>query len=103
MLLKQSKTTVRTASTKDQNDLASLIHFETYVHRHLDYRPPLEYMGRTPFPIMDQDGEIVAALACPPDPPRVSWVRLFAASHNVSTERAWRTLWPVALEQLERI
>lgn len=100
MLLKQTKTNVRAANQTDHKNLASLIHFETYVHRHLDYRPPLDYLGTEPFPIIDQGGEIVAALACPPDPPGVSWVRLFAASHDISPEKAWKTLWPVAKEQL---
>lgn len=49
---------------------------------------------------MEQAGEIVATLACPPDPPRVAWVRLFAASNRISAEKAWNILWPYTYEQL---
>jgi ribosomal protein S18 acetylase RimI-like enzyme len=50
---------------------------------------------------MEQSGEIVATLACPPDPPSVAWVRLFAASNRFSAEKAWKVLWPYAYAQLK--
>jgi ribosomal protein S18 acetylase RimI-like enzyme len=43
---------------------------------------------------------VLAALACPPDPPSVAWIRLFAAVQNIPIERAWQALWYEALDEL---
>lgn len=91
---------VRPVRLEDRSKLASLIHFELYVHRHLDWRPPLEWIGESPYLVAQQGSQVVAALACPPDPPGVAWIRLFAVSSLVPLERAWRNLWPEALQQL---
>lgn len=94
---------IRAATVADRQKLANLMHFEVYVHRHLDWRPPLEWLGEEPYLVAEQRGVIVAALACPPDPPNVAWIRLFAASSSISPQRAWHTLWPEAAEQVSRM
>jgi ribosomal protein S18 acetylase RimI-like enzyme len=94
------KLNVRRAGLEDRQKLANLIHFEIYVHRHLDWRPPLDWLGNHPYLVAEKNGEIVAALACPPDPPKVAWIRLFAISANISIEKAWGALWPEAREIL---
>jgi ribosomal protein S18 acetylase RimI-like enzyme len=91
---------IRPVQLEDRSKLANLIHFEQYVHRHLDWRPPLEWIGEHPYLVAQQGSQVVAALACPPDPPGVAWIRLFAASSQVPLERAWRNLWEEALQQL---
>ena len=40
---------VRTARPDDRQALANLIHFEVYVHRHLDWRHPLDWLGCQPY------------------------------------------------------
>jgi ribosomal protein S18 acetylase RimI-like enzyme len=97
------KLSVRPATQADRQDLANLIHFEIYVHRHLDWRPPLDWLGHQPYLLAEQDGNIVAALACPPDPPDVGWIRLFAVSSLVSVEKVWQVLWPEARELLAEL
>jgi len=92
--------TIRSAEEGDIQRLANLIHFETHVHRHLDWRPPLEWVGYEPYLVAEMDGNLVATLACPPDPKDVSWIRLFAISSELSVQKAWDELWPVALGQL---
>jgi ribosomal protein S18 acetylase RimI-like enzyme len=92
MLIKNASIT-REATTSDLQKLANLIHFEAHIHRHLDYRPPLDWVGNPPFLVLEHNNSIAAALACPPDPPEVAWIRLFAASTRVQTQRAWETLW----------
>lgn len=94
------KLSVRTATPEDRQKLANLIHFEIYVHRHLDWRPPLDWIGHQPYLLAEQNDKILAALACPPDPPKVAWLRLFAASSEISVRRAWEALWPEAHSQL---
>ncbi len=90
----------RSATSEDLSKLANLIHFEAYVHRHLDYRLPLDWVGYEPFIILEDRGSIEAALACPPDPPSVVWIRLFAVSTHISPNHAWNILWEKALEKL---
>jgi len=99
-MLTQLQLSVRTASPNDRQKLANLIHFEVFVHRHLDWRPPLDWIGSHPYLIAEQRGNIIAALACPPDPPEVAWIRVFGAASNISVERAWHALWPEALAML---
>jgi ribosomal protein S18 acetylase RimI-like enzyme len=92
---------IRLARAEDYSRLAKLVHLETvYVHRHLDWRAPLDWLGHNPFLVMEEEGEVVAALACPVDPPGVAWVRLFAVASEYPLEMAWDELWTEAYHQL---
>ena len=97
----QTHRITRSATSDDRKRLSYLVHFETFVHRHLDYRPPLDWIGNTPFPILEQGNEIISALACPPDPPQVAWIRFFATVYHSSVEQAWQILWPIAYAELQ--
>ncbi len=96
----RNRVSVRLAQEKDRNQLANLIHFGSWVHRHLDWRPPLDWIGYQPYLIAERDGHILAALACPPDPPEAAWVRLFAIASEITVAEAWEVLWPAAHEYL---
>jgi [ribosomal protein S18]-alanine N-acetyltransferase len=91
---------IRSVEPEDRPHLANLIHFEPNVHRHLEWRPPLDWIGHTPFLTAERDGVLYSALACPPDTPDVSWIRLFAVSSKWGSGPAWKTLWPVAQAEL---
>ncbi|MDH3945014.1 MAG: hypothetical protein OEV06_13050, partial [Anaerolineae bacterium] len=58
-----AKMAVREALQSDRRQLTNLLHFETYVHRHLDWRPPLDWIGYSPFLLLEQADKIEAALA----------------------------------------
>ena len=87
---------VRPAILTDQRQIANLMHFGPYVHRHLDWRYPLDWIGSPPFYVLENQGQISAALACPPDPPLAAWVRLFVNSGKIPLQEAWQTLWTAA-------
>ena len=91
---------IREATEADRQRLANLLHFEMYVHRHLDWRTPLEWIGCTPFLLAEHDHDLVAVLACSPEPPEVAWIRLFAAAAGVPLKSAWQPLWDSARNQL---
>lgn len=95
-----SGVTVRAADHRDKQRLADLTYFETRVHRHLDWRPPLEWLGYRPFLIIERGDKLLAALACPPDPASVAWIRLFAIDTHFDPLEAWRTLWPRVQDEL---
>jgi len=91
---------IRQATDQDSQAIARLIHYEIHVHRHLDWRPPLEWIEYQPFLVVESDRQLLAALACPPDPPGVAWIRLFACAAQFSARTAWTELWPRAREAL---
>jgi len=97
----QTRLVVRPAEDRDRRQLTNLIHFETYVHRHLDWRQPLDWLGHQPYYVAEDDGGLLAALACPPDPPHVAWVRTFAVSSRTAPSEAWSALWPQVQQHLE--
>ena len=93
---------VRPAGLQDRQLISNLIFFQNHAHRHLDWRHPLDWLGSPYFWLMEEDGRALAALACPPDPPGIAWVRLFACSGLVSAVEAWSTLWELARNEIAR-
>lgn len=96
-----SRFSVRPATEVDRHKLATLIHFSPYVHRHLDWRAPLDWLGTEPFLVAERNDQILAALACPADIPDLAWVRLFAVSTALLVDDAWEMMWPVAQRLME--
>lgn len=101
-MITQTELTVRPALSTDRNSLANIFHFEPFVHRHLDWRPPLDWLGHEPYLIMEKGDRLQAALACPPDPPGVAWVRVFACQSRLPVENAWDPLWLSTVEWLRQ-
>lgn len=92
---------VRIADLHDHQALSSLLFFEPRAHRHLDWRAPLDWLGSPHFWVLEENGRIAAALACPDDPRGVAWMRLFVAHGSPLPEQhAWDTLWNAAHESL---
>ena len=91
---------VRPAVLTDQRHIANLIHFSSQVHRHLDWRSPLDWIGSLPFFVLESQGQVIAALGCPPDPPYVTWVRLFVNSGKIPVQESWQILWDRARAEL---
>jgi len=87
---------VRPAVPQDQHQIANLMFFEAHVHRHLDWRAPLEWLGSPDYWVVEDNGSVLAVLACPQDPAKVAWVRLFAHAKQLSLNDAWDVLWKTA-------
>jgi hypothetical protein len=94
-------TFVRPADSKDQRQLSNLIFFETRLHRHLDWRSPLEWLGAPYYWALEEGGQIMAALACPEELRGIAWVRLFVYTGHWSAEAAWNLLWATARQEIE--
>ena len=95
-------TLVRPADSNDHQRLSNLIFFETRLHRHLDWRSPLEWLGDPFYWALDEGGHLSAALACPIESPGITWVRLFVHAGRWSAENAWNLLWHTAKEEIAR-
>ncbi len=91
---------LRQAIPEDSARLRQLLRDGKYVHRHLDWRSPLDWLGYQPFWLLLSSERVEAALACPPDPPGVAWVRLFACSEQERPSEAWHALFPRVLDGL---
>ena len=96
-------TFVRPAAPSDRQQLSNLIFFENRLHRHLDWRSPLDWLGAPFYWALDDGGQITAALACPTEREGIAWVRLFVYSGRWSAENAWAMLWPAAREEIARM
>ena len=91
---------VRPAVPQDQHQIANLMFFESHVHRHLDWRAPLEWLGFPYYWVVEDDGNVLAALACPQEPAEVAWVRLFAHARQLPLDDAWTVLWKAAQKDI---
>ncbi len=87
---------VRCAVMEDHNQIANLIFFEANTHRHLDWRSALEWIGSQNYWVLEYNGRIIAALACPEDPQNIAWIRLFSYHQDFSSLEAWSALWETA-------
>jgi ribosomal protein S18 acetylase RimI-like enzyme len=86
---------IRKATKQDYQALSFFIGGSEYVHRHLDWRASLDWLGYDPYLILQKREVIQAVLACPPDPPGIAWIRLFAVSLSlIRPSLAWDILFP---------
>ena len=86
----------RPAVPQDQRQIANLMFFESHVHRHLDWRAPLDWLGSPYYWVVEDNARVLAVFACPQDPAGVAWVRLFAHARNLPLDDAWSVLWKQA-------
>jgi len=91
---------VRRATQADQRKIASLMYFEPRVHRHLDWRGPLDWLGSPHYWVLEGGADVLAALACPQDPPGIAWIRLFTCTAPLEEMDAWTPLWETARETI---
>jgi ribosomal protein S18 acetylase RimI-like enzyme len=93
---------VRPVDLNDHQQLSNLIFFETHIHRHLDWRSPLEWLGAPFYWALEEHRTITAALACPTEVEGIAWVRLFVYGEHGSADNAWALLWSTAKEEIAR-
>ncbi len=66
-------------------------------HRHLDWCPPLDWLGSQPFILMESDEGIQGCLICPEDPPEIAWIRYFACAVGINPLTVWPPLFEACL------
>lgn len=88
----------RPANTTDLSRLSNFLAASPRLHRHLDWHPPIEWLGKQPFWLAEDNELISATLALPPDPPGIAWVRLFACAAGVNPMNVWEQLFNRCLE-----
>lgn len=84
----------RPLTSADRQQLTRLLQVSSYVHRHLDWFEPEDWIGSQPFVALEGYHWLSGVLACPPDPEKVAWIRLFAVAGDIPLQMAWSKLWP---------
>ena len=89
---------IRPAIQADAQEINRFLQNRIQLHRHLDWRKPTEWLGRSPFLIQfSPDNSINAILNCVPEPKDVFWVRLFACKNSNKKIGYWESLFTTAL------
>ncbi len=91
---------VRSAVPDDHQQISNLIFFEPRLHRHLDWRSPLDWLGAPFYWALEDGRQVTAALACPEEVPGIAWLRLFVYAGHWSAEAAWQLLWQTAQQKI---
>jgi len=99
----ESVSTIRSARLTDYEALDEFLKKNLIIHRHLDWRQPLDWIGHSPFLLMEKDGVIQAALICPSDIEDTFWIRLFAVTFTTPVEATFLALFNRALEEIKSI
>lgn len=87
-----SPITIRAVTSADETALRKFLRSGINLHRHLDWRDALSWLGEQPIWIQESDGRIKSLLICTEEPPGVAWVRLFGASFDLDAAQAWQAL-----------
>ena len=102
---------VRQAVRSDAAALQKLLRTGVYVHVHVDWRPPGEWLGSPGFVVYDEGaagempgeqatGNITACMAVTADPPPAAWVRAAAAKSTAGFSQA-EAMFAEILENLD--
>ena len=94
---------IRSAILNDSAQISNLVDTAHFIHRHLDWHSPVQWIGHPPFYVIEKNGLIHAALACPPDPTGISWIRLFVSSLEMHPEVTWHDLFPIVIDELKQM
>jgi len=95
-----SELQLRSLGKSDYSRLIEFLQQDILIHRHLDWRPPAEWLGEKPFLAAEENGKIQAVLAMPDDPPGIFWVRLFALREKRDMHPIWEFLLAEGLQQM---
>lgn len=91
---------IRPAAIQDAPQVLRLLETAEFKQRHLDWRLPADWLGRSPFWVIEQAGSLRSLLALQPDPPHIAWVRLFASASSPSPRQSWNWLFEHCLAEL---
>jgi ribosomal protein S18 acetylase RimI-like enzyme len=100
-ILSNSDLHLRSLDKPDLSELVDFLREDIRIHRHLDWRPPVEWLGEHPFLAAERNGKIQAVLALPDDPPGIFWLRLFALRNNLEIRTVWEFILAEGLREIQ--
>ena len=93
-------TLIREAENADIPAINDFLKRNLVLHRHLDWRKPIEWVGHSPFLMLEKGDRLQALLVCPPDPKNIYWIRMLASLFTIPIEESYEALFPIALEKI---
>ena len=97
----KQKGIIRAAVKSDISTIDKFLQQRITIHRHLDWRQPTEWLGRSPFLLyLSPDNSIEAILNCTPEPQDTYWIRLFAFNNPFHKIAYWETLFNAGLKMI---
>lgn len=91
---------VEKAQKADISSIAAFLEHAALIHRHLDWRSTLDWLGSQPFLLWKKQGEIQGILIAVPDLPEFAWLHCFAVKSSAKVEEAWNRLYSEASTEL---
>jgi len=92
----RKKGIVRAAVESDISAIDKFLKQRINIHRHLDWRNPTEWVGRSPLLLyISSDNSIEAILNCVPEPQDTYWIRLFAYKNPFYKVSYWNALFNI--------
>lgn len=88
------------ATRQDYQKLASFLNQNLKSHRHLDWIPPLEWIGIQPYLYQEINKQIQSVLCASPENSDSAWIRVFAVLKKLPIENHWEKLFPSATRLL---
>ncbi len=90
---------VRIAEQSDRNEIAAFVDQAPAVHRHLDWRSVLDWLGNRNFLVLFEGSQISGLLVCTAEPGETHWVRVFASRDFSNLTQRWERLFSAFLDQ----
>jgi len=88
---------IRFAEREDEKLINDFLSSRVYIHRHLDWRSPAEWLGFQPYLVQESPSKkIEAVLNCTPEPKDHFWIRLFACKKSINPVQTWQIVFPAA-------
>ena len=84
--------TVRIAERADREAIKLFLDQAAAIHRHLDWRAPLDWLGNKYFLLAENKNKISAILICTSEPHEVFWLRVFASNNFLSHPKYFEVL-----------
>ncbi len=87
-----SKIQIIEAKKTNYQQVANFLNQNIKAHRHLDWIPPVDWLGVSPFLLETLKGEIQAVLCASPETKESAWIRSFACQPKINVESHWKRL-----------
>ena len=92
---------IRQAKISDLQELEKFLNFEFFVHQHLDWFNPGDWIENEPFLLAFREKEIVACLSVFSEVKDIAWLRIFGCSSFYSREQLWNILFSELVTQMK--
>lgn len=100
-MVETSQVTVRAASQSDALGISSFLKRCVFIHRHLDWLSPIEWLAYQPYLILEIHHKMQSILVCAPEIAGVYWIRIFANLESGGLHANFHQLCQTAINMAE--